>query len=212
MKTTELHESLNTLPLIAILRGLQPTEALAVATALVDSGFRIIEVPLNSPQPLKSIAAIASRFGNEVLVGAGTVLNEDQAHQVLDSGGQLLIAPNLNLDVGRVATRAGIAWCPGVFTASEAFTALDAGAAALKIFPAEAMPPVGIKALRAVLPEAARLLPVGGINLTNMQSYWDAGANGFGLGGSLYKPGQSAASVAETAQKFVTAIDSIRRS
>ncbi len=212
MKATDFKTTFDQMPLVAILRGIEPSDASGVATALVNSGLRIIEVPLNSPQPLKSIAAIANVFGNDVIVGAGTVLNEDQAHQVLDSGGQLLIAPNLNLKVGEVAARAGIAWCPGVFTASEAFTALDAGAAAIKIFPAEAMPPSGIRALRAVLPREALVLPVGGIGLENMSDYWQAGASGFGLGGSLYKPGQSAAASAQKAGSFVKLVNSLRHS
>lgn len=213
MQTTpDLKAALAAMPLIAILRSIEPGQALAVANALVDAGVRVIEVPLNSPQPYKSIAAIANAFDQDVLVGAGTVLDEEQAHRVLDSGGQLLVAPNLDLRVGAVATGAGIGWCPGVFTPTEAFTALAAGAAAIKVFPAEAMPPAGIKAMRAVLPADAVLLPVGGIGADNMPDYWRAGANGFGLGSSLYKPGQGAADTADRARRFVAIINQLRQS
>lgn len=199
------------LPLVAILRGVKPEEAVEIAAVLVESGFRIIEVPLNSPEPLRSIRAIAESVGSEVLVGAGTVLTAQQANEVLEAGGQLLIAPNVNLAVAQVARDSGLPWCPGVFTATEAFTALDAGAQALKIFPAEAMPPAGIKALRAVLPAATSLLPVGGIGPDDMARYWAAGASGFGLGSALYRPGDTAEKVAGAARRFISALNDLRQ-
>ncbi len=205
-------EAFEQMPLIAILRGITPDEAVPVAKVLADCGFRVIEVPLNSPEPLRSIAAIHQEFGARILVGAGTVLTGREAGDVAQAGGRLIVAPNLNPEVGRVALSAGIAWCPGVFTASEAFAALDQGAVALKIFPAEAMPPAGIKALRAVLPAAVRLVPVGGINPDVMGNYLSAGANGFGLGSALYRPGQSVAEVKQAALWFVDTLNRLRRS
>lgn len=199
-------EALASFPLIAILRGIAPGDAVSVAGVLVDAGFKIIEVPLNSPDPFRSIESIQKRFGEQVLVGAGTVLTPAQARGVVDAGGGIIIAPNLNPGVAQVAAASDVAWCPGIFTVSEAFSALEQGAVGLKIFPAEAMPPAGIKAMRAVLPASTRLLPVGGIKPDNMDAYWQAGANGFGLGGALYQPADSPEKVAEAAKQFTDAL------
>ena len=176
-------------PLVGILRGLRPEEAVGIAGALVDAGLRILEVPLNSPDPFASIERIAERFGESVLVGAGTVLTAGQVDATLAAGGRLIVAPNMDVRVGARVVERGAAWCPGILTPSEAFAALEAGAAALKIFPAELVPPAGVKAMRAVLPPEARVAVVGGITPETMASYLAAGADGFGLGSALYAPG-----------------------
>ena len=194
--------ALQHIPLVAILRGLQAHEAVPLAQALVDTGWTLIEVPLNSPQPLDSIAAMASRFP-QALIGAGTVLNVNDVRNVHAAGGQLIVAPNFNPAVVHEAVRLGMVCLPGVMTASEAFAALDAGATGLKIFPAEMASPAVVKALRAVLPANAVVLPVGGITPENMRFYLAAGANGFGIGSALYKPGMVAADVFQNATNFI---------
>ncbi len=211
LKFPRFSEGLESLPLVAILRGIPPGDAVDVAGVLVDAGFKIIEVPLNSPDPLRSIEAIQQRFGDQILVGAGTVLSPAQARGVVDAGGQIIIAPNLNPEVARVADASDVAWCPGVFTVSEAFAALEQGAVGLKIFPAEAMPPAGIKAMRAVLPVHTMVLPVGGINPANMEAYLQAGANGFGLGSALYSPGDTPEKVVAAARRFIDALTRFRQ-
>jgi 2-dehydro-3-deoxyphosphogalactonate aldolase len=192
------------LPLVAVLRGIRPDEAPAIGEALVQGGWSLIEVPLNSPQPLQSIASLAKRLP-DALVGAGTVLDAQQVRDVHAAGGRLIVAPNFDAEVVREARRLGMACLPGVLTASEAFAALRAGATGLKLFPAEMIPPAAVKALRAVLPQDALLLPVGGIAIGNMAAYRSAGADGFGIGSSLYKPGMSAAEVEEKALDFAAA-------
>jgi 2-dehydro-3-deoxyphosphogalactonate aldolase len=199
-----LAQALAQLPLIAILRGLTPKEALAIGEALVSSGFAIIEVPLNSPEPLKSIAALTQQFP-QTLIGAGTVLNAQQVQDVHAAGGRLVVAPNFNPAVVAQALALNMVVLPGVATPTEAFAALDAGAHGLKLFPAEMISPATVKALRAVLPKAAALMPVGGITPDNMAAYRKAGASGFGLGSALYAPGRSAELVGEKAVAFVRA-------
>lgn len=194
-------QALNALPLIAILRGLTPPEAPAVGLALCDAGFRLLEVPLNSPDPLDSIAALRTRCPN-ALVGAGTVLSVQQVQAVHNAGGQMVISPNFDAEVVRETLRLGMLSLPGVFTPSEAFAALAQGAHGLKLFPAELIPPAGVKALRAVLPPTALLLPVGGLSPDTLQSYRQAGANGFGIGSALYQPGLSADQVRINARTF----------
>ena len=196
--------AMETLPLVAILRGLRPEEAAAMGKSLVDGGFRIIEVPLNSPQPLQSIATLAAQFP-QALVGAGTVLTVQDVADVKAAGGQLVVAPNFSDQVVREAVRLGMVCLPGVLTATEAFAALDAGAAGLKLFPAEMIPPAAVKALRAVLSESVALLPVGGITPRNMAAYRAAGASGFGIGSALYKQGLDAGQVAANARDFAAA-------
>lgn len=191
-------------PLVAILRGLRPDEARAIGEALVTSGWKLIEVPLNSPDPLRSIAELARAFP-DALVGAGTVLQPEQVREVHAAGGQLVVAPNFNAEVMREAVRLGMACLPGVLTATEAFAALAAGASGLKLFPAEMIPPAAVKALRAVLPPEALLLPVGGVGADNMAAYRAAGANGFGIGSALYKPGMTPAEVKRNALDFMAA-------
>ena len=202
---TNLHQKFNTalsaLPLIAILRGLTPAEALPIGQALVSTGWTLIEVPLNSPQPLDSMAAMVGAFP-QAMVGAGTVLTPNDVRNVHAAGGQLIISPNFNPAVVREAVRLGLVCLPGVMTATEAFAALDAGAAGLKMFPAEMATPAVIKALRAVLPASTVVLPVGGITPESMAAYLDAGANGFGIGSALYKPGMAADAVTANAIQF----------
>jgi 2-dehydro-3-deoxyphosphogalactonate aldolase len=197
-----LNQALAQLPLIAILRGLTPAEAPAIGQALVDSGFAIIEVPLNSPEPLHSIATL-SRLFPSTLIGAGTVLNAQQVKDVHAAGGRLVVAPNFNPAVVAQALALNMVVLPGVATPTEAFAALGAGAHGLKLFPAEMISPATVKALRAVLPKDAALMPVGGITPDNMAAYRTAGASGFGLGSALYAPGRSAEQVRAAAQNFV---------
>jgi len=192
------------LPLVAILRGLDPDDAVAIGGALVDAGFRLIEVPLNSPEPLRSIERLARAFP-EAFVGAGTVLTPTDAVAVHRAGGRMIVAPNFDASVVAEAVRLGAVALPGVATPSEAFAALSAGAAALKMFPAEMIPPAAVKAVRAVLPRSVRLLPVGGISLDNMDAYRRAGANGFGIGSSLFQPGAGADEVRGRAQRWAEA-------
>ncbi|PUE41779.1 2-dehydro-3-deoxy-6-phosphogalactonate aldolase [Limnohabitans sp. Bal53] len=199
-----LAQALAQLPLIAILRGLTPAEAPAIGEALVSSGFAIIEVPLNSPEPLKSIAALTRQFP-QTLIGAGTVLNAEQVKDVHAAGGRLVVAPNFNPAVVAQALALDMVVLPGVATPTEAFAALDAGAHGLKLFPAEMISPATVKALRAVLPKTAALMPVGGITPDNMAAYRTAGASGFGLGSALYAPGRSAQEVRLQAKSFVLA-------
>jgi 2-dehydro-3-deoxyphosphogalactonate aldolase len=197
-----LAQAMAQLPLIAILRGLTPAEAPAMGEALVSSGFAIIEVPLNSPEPFKSIAALTQQFP-QTLIGAGTVLNAQQVKDVHAAGGRLVVAPNFNPAVVAQALALNMVVLPGVATPTEAFAALDAGAHGLKLFPAEMISPATVKALRAVLPKAAALMPVGGITPDNIAVYRAAGATGFGLGSALYAPGRSAELVHEKAKAFV---------
>lgn len=201
MPASMLQSALQGVPLVAILRGIAPNEAIGVGQALVDAGWHMIEVPLNSPRPLSSIAALTAAFPH-LLIGAGTVLDPEQVHEVHKAGGKLVVAPNFNADVVRAAVDLGMVCLPGVFTPTEAFAALDAGATGLKLFPAEMIPPAAVKAMRAVLPASTLLFPVGGITTANMGAYVAAGANGFGIGSALYKPGRSAADVKQAALDF----------
>ena len=191
------------LPLVAILRGITPPEAEAIAQALYAAGFRLIEVPLNSPSPFDSMAIMRRALPDDALVGAGTVLTTEQLRVLKASGGELAVMPHSDGALIRAAKEAGLICVPGVATPSEAFAALAAGADALKIFPAELVTPSVLKALRVVLPKGTLLLPVGGITPDNMKPYVEAGAAGFGLGSALYKPGMSVGEVAAAAQKYV---------
>jgi 2-dehydro-3-deoxyphosphogalactonate aldolase len=200
-----MREHLAELPLIAILRGITPDEALPVGLALAEAGFRIIEVPLNSPQPLRSIETLARALGGNCLIGAGTVMSTGQVGDVAQAGGRLIVMPHGDAQVIRAAKARGL-WCaPGIATPSEGFAALAAGADALKLFPAELLTPPVLKALRAVFPPELLFLPVGGITPQNLAAYRAAGASGFGLGSALYKPGMAPQQVALQAQAFVTA-------
>jgi len=197
--------ALSPLPLIAILRGVRPEEAEEIAAILVEVGFAAIEVPLNSPEPLRSIEAIAKRWGGATLVGAGTVLAPEEVDGVAGAGGKLVVSPNLNLAVTERAAALGLAIVPGVATPTEAFAALRAGASALKLFPAEGLPPPIVKAWRSVLPRDVQLLPVGGVTPASVAPYRRAGASGFGVGSALYKPGATAAEVERVARAFAAA-------
>lgn len=192
------------LPLVAILRGLKPEEAPAIGDVLVEAGFRLIEVPLNSPQPLDSIAALRKRFPDAV-IGAGTVLTAAEARDVASAGGELVVAPNFDREVVEETVRLGMTSLPGFLTPTEAFAALKAGAHGLKLFPAEIASPAVVKALLAVLPKGTPLIPVGGIGADNMDAWRSAGAAGFGLGSSLYKPGDDADTVRAKAASIVGA-------
>lgn len=201
-----LNRHLDECPLIAIVRGITPAEAEATAEAVREAGMGIIEVPLNSPDPLKSIELLARRFGESMLVGAGTVLTVDQVRQVRDAGGRIAVAPDTNIEVISAAAEAGLISTPGYFTPSEAFAAIRAGAAALKLFPAEGASPALLKAHLAVIPKEVPVLAVGGIHPDNMRPWLDAGAAGFGLGSGLYKPGQSAADTLAKARAYVAGV------
>lgn len=198
------------LPLVAILRGLRPQEAEPVASALYEAGFRLIEVPLNSPQPLDSIAAIRRLLPRDALVGAGTVLQAADVGRLADLGAELVVMPHADTVVIAAAAQAGLLCTPGIATPTEAFAALAAGAAALKIFPAEMVGPPVVKAMRAVLPAGTRLLPVGGITPESMAPFLEAGAAGFGLGSALYKPGMGVAEVTAGARRFTEAWRKLR--
>lgn len=192
------------LPLVAILRGLTPAEAPAIGQALVASGFGLLEVPLNSPEPLQSIRLLREQCPG-ALVGAGTVLTPQQVREVHAAGGQLIVSPCFDAAVVRESVALGMVALPGVLTPTEAFGALAAGAHALKLFPAEMASPAAVKALKAVLPRGTPLLPVGGITPESMAAWHAAGADGFGIGSALYKPGKETAAVGETAHAFVAA-------
>jgi 2-dehydro-3-deoxyphosphogalactonate aldolase len=199
------------LPLVAVLRGISPEEVAPIGDALVEAGFRVLEVPLNSPRPFDSIAALTRRFGHACLTGAGTVRDPADVARVRDAGGELIVMPHSDLAVVREAKRLGSLVLPGVATPTEAFAALDAGADGLKMFPAEAMPPAVLKAWRAVLPGSALVFPVGGIRPETMAAYWAAGASGFGTGSNLYRPGASAQEVRVVAASYATAFRALPR-
>ena len=207
MSAKELFQQyLGQCPLIAIIRGVTPDEAEAIGDAIRESGIRIVEVPLNSPDPFSSIERLAKRLGDEMLVGGGTVLTADNVGRVRDAGGRIIISPNTNRDVIAATAEEGMISCPGYFTPSEAFAAVHAGATALKLFPAEGASPEVLKAQLAVLPKDVPVLAVGGITPDNMQPWMDAGAAGFGLGGGLYKAGQSAAETLDKARAYVAGV------
>ena len=201
-----LDEALDRLPLVAILRGLQPARAIEVGEMLVDAGFRVIEVPLNSPQPLQSIERLATALGDRAIIGAGTVLESADIGAVASAGGRLIVMPHADCSLIRQVDHLGLFCIPGVATPTEAFAALKAGADALKMFPAEAMPPAVVKAWRAVIRPPIKLLPVGGITPEGMAAYFEAGASGFGLGSALFKPDLSLSTVRVNAETFVDAI------
>jgi 2-dehydro-3-deoxyphosphogalactonate aldolase len=190
--------------LVAILRGIRPEEAVAVASVLAVRGFAIVEVPLNSPDPLASIAALAGEFGDRMLIGAGTVMTEAQVAEVAAAGGKLIVTPHADAAVVRAAKRLGLLAVPGFFTPAEAFGMLAAGADALKLFPAEGANPAMLRAMRAVLPAGTMVLPVGGIDATNMAAWRAAGAAGFGIGSAVYKPGDTPEIVSAKALALVS--------
>jgi len=194
-------------PLVAILRGLTPEDAVPVGETLVGAGVLVVEVPLNSPRPMESIARLASRFGDSALIGAGTVMTEAQVAEVADAGGKLLVTPHADPSLVRAAKARGMLAAPGFFTPAEAFALLAAGADALKLFPAEAASPAVVKALLAVLPPGTALLPVGGMSAETVGPWRAAGAAGFGIGGSLYRPGDKPEVVGERARALRAALE-----
>jgi 2-dehydro-3-deoxyphosphogalactonate aldolase len=201
-----LHQYLDQCPLIAIIRGVTPGEAEGIGQAIYEAGIRIIEVPLNSPEPLDSIKLLAQRFGDRMLVGAGTVFTPANVEDVHAVGGRLIVSPHFNPAVVRAAVQAGMVACPGYFTPTEAFAALDAGGTALKLFPAEAASPDVLKAQRAVIPADVPVMIVGGVKPDNMAGWLAAGASGFGLGGGLYQPGQSPEDTLDKARAYLAGL------
>ena len=194
-------------PLIAILRGVTSNDAISVSTTLVGAGFRILEVPLNSPDPLESIALISKRYGADAIIGAGTVLTIDQVVAVAAAGGRIIVSPHMDPKVGKAAIDRGLYWCPGIATPSEAFAALENGASALKVFPAEMVPPPAIAAMRAVLPKDTVIAAVGGITPKMMAPYLAAGVNGFGLGSALFQPYYTTEEIAQRAKAFIETLE-----
>jgi 2-dehydro-3-deoxyphosphogalactonate aldolase len=193
-------------PLVAIIRGVTPNDAEEIGHALFEGGIRIIEVPLNSPDPLASIRKIADALGNQALVGAGTVVQIEDVARVKDAGGRIVVSPNMDPRIISATIAAGMVSSPGIFTPTEAFSAIHCGAHAIKLFPAEAASPKVVKSIRAVLPPDVRLLIVGGVTPDTMQPWLDAGADGFGLGGGIYKAGQSRQATLEKARAYVAAL------
>ncbi len=202
---TALDRALSTMPLIAILRGVAPEDVVAVGEVVYDAGFRVLEVPLTSPDACASIALLARRFGDQALVGAGTVTAVEQLAQISGAGGRLVVMPHADTRIVRAAKQAGLVCVPGIATPTEAFASIEAGADALKLFPAEANPPPVLRALRAVLPPAVKVLPVGSISAAAMRGYHEAGASGFGIGSALYRPGRHIEEIAAAAANFVEA-------
>ncbi|MBA3730309.1 MAG: 2-dehydro-3-deoxy-6-phosphogalactonate aldolase [Sphingomonas sp.] len=202
----DIRDYLSVCPLVGIIRGVTPDEAEAVGAAIFEAGIRIIEVPLNSPDPLSSIKRLADSLGDRALIGAGTVLEPGQVTEVKSAGGRLIVSPNTEPSVIRATVAAGLISSPGYFTPSEAFTAIAAGAQALKFFPAEAATPAVLRAQKAVLPSDVPLIVVGGVKPDTLQPWLEAGADGFGLGSGLYVPGQSPAVTAERALAYVAGL------
>lgn len=198
------------LPLVAILRGVKPDEVVAIGAALIEEGVTMIEVPLNSPQPLRSIAALAQAFGSDALIGAGTVLEAADVGRVVEAGGRLVVTPNSDPAVIAACAADELIVIPGFATPTEGLRAARAGADALKLFPAEGIPPAVVKAMKAVLPPALPILAVGSITPERIPPYWQAGVRGFGLGGSLYKPGDGPAEVAPRVAAFREAVKEAR--
>lgn len=204
--TEKWHNAVTSTPLIAILRGISTAECLGIGEALINAGFTLIEVPLNSPTPLQTIEQLQKAFGTQAIIGAGTVLTASQVHDVTNAGGELIVAPNFAPEVAEACGETHAIYCPGVATPTEAFNALGAGAHGLKLFPAELISPQAVKAMRAVLPAETLLFPVGGITPENIPVYLSAGANGFGIGSALYKPGATANQTTKNANTFANAL------
>ncbi|HTI02752.1 MAG TPA: 2-dehydro-3-deoxy-6-phosphogalactonate aldolase [Acidisoma sp.] len=196
-------------PLIAILRGVRPDEVVEVCAALERAGVAIVEVPMNSPEPLVSIGKLAATFGDRLLIGAGTVMTPDQVREVAGVGGQLLVTPHADPELVRTAKGLGMMAAPGFFTPAEAFSLLRAGADAIKLFPAEAANPATIKAVRAILPPGTLVVPVGGVSVENIPAWTEAGAAGFGIGSSIYKPGDTPEIVEKKARALVAAVNAL---
>ncbi len=211
MELSMLSTWLERCPLIAILRGVQPAEVESICAALEEAGIRIVEVPLNSPQPLNSVSVLARSFGDRMLIGAGTLTEPSQVSEVSQAGGRLIVTPHADTAIVRAAKAAGLIATPGFFNPTEAFALLQAGADAIKLFPAEVLGPPMLKAMRAVLPPKTIVIPVGGIDSGQIAPWMAAGALGFGIGSAIYKPGDDARIVAAKAQSLVAAIDKARK-
>jgi 2-dehydro-3-deoxyphosphogalactonate aldolase len=196
--------------IIAILRGITPDEALEVAAVLIDAGVTKIEVPLNSPDPISSIARMQKQFGEEALIGAGTVISVSQVAQVAATGARLIVSPNNDPSVIRATKAANMLSFPGIMTPTEVFSALASGADGLKLFPGEVIGPAGLKAMRAVIPQEVPLFAVGGVSAQNMGDWIRSGAAGFGIGSSIYKPGDSTTVIARKAREIVDAWDAVQ--
>jgi 2-dehydro-3-deoxyphosphogalactonate aldolase len=205
-----LHDAMARLPLIAILRGVTPDSVVPIGTVLVEAGFAMIEVPLNSPEPIASIAKLQAALGDRILVGAGTVTSPSRVAEIAATGAKLLVMPHADVAVIRAAKDAGMICVPGIMTPTEGFAALAAGADALKLFPAELVGPSTLRAMRSVFPAGTLFLPVGGIAPDTMGDFITAGAAGFGLGSALYRPGDTAAGVAARAAAFIAAWHSLQ--
>ncbi|MBH68473.1 MAG: 2-dehydro-3-deoxy-6-phosphogalactonate aldolase [Rhodospirillaceae bacterium] len=203
---TTIENYLNKKCLIAILRGVQPAEVVDITTVLIEKGFNIVEIPLNSPQPIESIQLIAQRFGDHILVGAGTVIELPWVRIVAKAGAKLIVMPNANKQIVAATKKSGLIAIPGVATPTEAFSMIEAGADGLKLFPAEAAPPPVLRALKAIIPARIPVIPVGGITPEKLPGYIEAGATGFGLGSALYQPGFSPDDVAQKADNFNNAL------
>lgn len=205
-----LDDALIKMPLVAVLRGMKSDQAVDVGTALMGAGFTVMEVPLNSPGPFRSIRLQAEHFGDKAIVGAGTVLQPEDVARVADAGGRIIVSPNLNEEVVRATKRCGLISVPGVFTPSEAFRALDAGADALKLFPGDGLSPAVVKAMRAVLPKNTRIVVTGGVDKNNAATWLKGGADGLGIGSALFKPGKALRAVEESALAFSAAVVAAR--
>jgi 2-dehydro-3-deoxyphosphogalactonate aldolase len=203
---TQFRNSIADTPIVAILRGVKPDAVVAVAQSIFDAGIRVIEVPLNSPDPFTSIAKLAAYFGDRAIIGAGTVLTTNDVAACKAAGAQIIVSPNMNPDVIRATVAAGMISAPGCLTPTEAFAALDAGAHAVKLFPGDLISAAAVKGMRAVLPKDAIVLVVGGVSVESLQSYRDAGANGFGIGGGIYRAGNTAKEAGANAAAFVAAL------
>lgn len=198
-------------PLVAILRGLRPENAIATGEAIIEAGFKCIEVPLNSPNCFESISILSKAYSKRAVIGAGTVLQPADVDCVVEAGGTLVVSPNCSLDVMRRTKQKGLISMPGVMTPTEAFVALENGADGLKLFPAELLPPAGVKAIQTVLPKDTDLLPVGGVGHSNMGEYLQAGATGFGFGGSLFNPSLTVEDISQRAKRIVAAFKEHQR-
>jgi 2-dehydro-3-deoxyphosphogalactonate aldolase len=196
--------------IIAILRGIKPEEAALICEAILEAGITTIEIPLNSPRPLESIALLANRFGSDATIGAGTVLSAQEVRDVASAGGKIIVSPNFDAEVVRETKSLKLESWPGVLTPSECFAALRAGADGLKMFPCSVLGPAGVKAIRAVLPPETQLYAVGGAGPENFAEWFAAGMNGFGIGSAIYKPGDSAAKLREVSRDIVRAYDAAR--
>lgn len=199
----QFNNLISPMPLVAILRGLTPDKAFETGGILIETGFRVIEVPMNSPKPIETISILAAEFGQQALIGAGTVMTTDQISQIADAGGKLIVSPHSDPKLITATKARGLFSLPGVATPSEGFASLSAGADGLKLFPAEVLPPSVVKAWRAVMDERVGLFPVGGITPNTMEDYWDAGATGFGLGSALFKTNYTLAQIGANADRFI---------